>query len=789
MVKSRERPEGGLIVGRVIRPGCRRAKCFRWAMSFALLVLALSILPRAVADQWPGWRGVAREGRSQSESGPLHWSDQENVEWRTCVPGRGHSSPVVSEDSIFLTTGYLSKEDADSKLLLDIILYVGVLVVAGSTVCMAARFCRNPPSGAGQTHQWFLLVAFSQMAVIFILLILFGENFFGLRVGPNRRWVFCSVVAAMGLSAGVMHRSSGRTYRLVMGVLALALAVFIFVGIPCKQGVFFRGFNRNWKVMVAVIALPVTVGLFYISGFLARLSGKASPAAGSRLAGSARFGKYIIVVLVLGALAMLGRAAFASGQYVTYPIVPIVHQPILEWYFACAGAAVLAAVFVARRLLGRSFPVNLMTWLCLLAVSTLAVFMLVEQAFAHSPYLTYYIYTGSPNPTPVFGHLGLAGLIGFCVLCLLVTSVAGSFRRGLAKTGMPISLWIVAPLLGLFYFASIIYLGQKPVYVHAIICVDRHHGGIKWIRDCARMSRKLSSYNSPATPTAVLDENRVYAYFGSAGLVCCDFRGNILWVCKELPFESRYGVATSPVICDGKVIILGESSKLNSPIQSYLAAVDCRTGKVLWKIQRPSPDNDAGNCRTPFVKEINGRKVIVVWGMWDLAAYDPASGAKVWAHEIENLTIDVVSCAVSDEQRIYLPGLRKILALAIDKLGTDEDPLVWSRPFKGVNCASPVLANGLLFLVADNGTACCLDARTGEICWRKRFKGRHYPSPIVIGENIYFCSNRGVTTVVSADRTFRKIAVNALKEKIHASFVPVDGKIIIRTMEHLYCIR
>jgi len=349
---------------------------------------------------------------------------------------------------------------------------------------------------------------------------------------------------------------------------------------------------------------------------------------------------------------------------------------------------------------------------------------------------------------------------------------------------------ILLLLLGSAYFVVQNFLASEISFTHAVVCVDRQSGAVRWICNCVQgFKGKYSSDNSPATPTPVIDGNRVYAYFGSAGLACCDLDGNLKWVCLDVPFESFYGVACSPIVYDGMVIIQSESSARLSNVSGYLAAVDGASGKIVWKKYRPIPSNYAGNCRTPLVKEINGRKVILVWGHSDLSAYDPASGEHIWVQKLEPLSLDMVSSMVCDDERVYLPGNKKVLALAMEKLGTGDDVIAWSRDVDGLNCSSPVLANGMLFLVGDKGNAYCLEAATGEVNWTRRLRGLHYASPISVGDKVYFCSKIGVTTVVAADKTFRKLASNELNETTYASFAPLGDELIIRTTEHIYCVR
>jgi hypothetical protein len=221
-------------------------------------------------------------------------------------------------------------------------------------------------------------------------------------------------------------------------------------------------------------------------------------------------------------------------------------------------------------------------------------------------------------------------------------------------------------------------------------------------------------------------------------------------------------------------------------------ALDSRTGNLLWRTARhKSIHRDAGNCRTPAVRTVGDHPTIVVWGYEDLSGYDPASGRELWSHQVGKFgeMNNPVCSLISDDKRFYLVGARMTLALASDKLPGKALPVEWrSETSDGAQCASPVVVGGLLFAISDVGTAYCMDATTGETLWRQRLGKQHYASVVNIGDRIYYCNTRGLTTVVAAARQYRELAANGLGELTYASSAPVDGRLFIRTGKHLYCI-
>ncbi len=101
---------------------------------------------------------------------------------------------------------------------------------------------------------------------------------------------------------------------------------------------------------------------------------------------------------------------------------------------------------------------------------------------------------------------------------------------------------------------------------------------------------------------------------------------------------------------------------------------------------------------------------------------------------------------------------------------------------------SPLLHDGRIYLVSDNGIGQCLDVATGEVVWKKRLPGNYSASPLKIGERIYCFNREGLTTVIDAATHGEVIASNQLDGRLMATPAVVDGEMIARTDTHLYAI-
>lgn len=157
----------------------------------------------------------------------------------------------------------------------------------------------------------------------------------------------------------------------------------------------------------------------------------------------------------------------------------------------------------------------------------------------------------------------------------------------------------------------------------ATVALDEKTGQTLWRRAVVpERIEQTHPIGSPATATPASDGRRLYVFFGSYGLIGYDLDGNKLWENRVGPFRDEYGAGSSPILVDGKIIL-----NQDHDIDSFLAAYDGATGKLLWKTARPDA---VRSYSTPAVWTHAGRKELLVAGALELAAYDPANGGRLW---------------------------------------------------------------------------------------------------------------------------------------------------------------
>jgi outer membrane protein assembly factor BamB len=317
--------------------------------------------------------------------------------------------------------------------------------------------------------------------------------------------------------------------------------------------------------------------------------------------------------------------------------------------------------------------------------------------------------------------------------------------------------------------------------------------------DAQRPRQKFHGLHNLASPSPLTDGELVIAHFGNGDLAAHDYAGKQLWK-RNLqqehgPYTIWWGHANSPVLYRDLVIcacMQDSLTDLNLPrSESYLAAYDKRTGEPRWKTLRPTQAT-AEQCdayTTPLLRRsADGTDELIVMGGRQLDAYDPLTGKQRWALTGLAGNRTITGPTLADGLVYATVGMRgPLLAVRPGEAGRPPET-VWQHTQSTPDSPCPVVVNGLVFLVSDDGFAQCLDAKTGKQHWRERLRGDHKASPLTAEGRVYFLSLKGVCTVVAAEPMFRKLAENQLDDELVASPAVSDGRLFLRGRKALYCI-
>lgn len=334
----------------------------------------------------------------------------------------------------------------------------------------------------------------------------------------------------------------------------------------------------------------------------------------------------------------------------------------------------------------------------------------------------------------------------------------------------------------------------------SVLCVDKDSGKILRDQMLFRVNEPqfCHKFNSYASPTPAIEEGRVYVTFGSPGTACLDTpTGKVLWERRDFECNHFRGAGSSPILWKDLLIMNFDGSDFQ-----YVVALDKKTGKTVWKVNRsidykdltpegkPEADGDWRKAfSTPHVAEVNGQPVLFSSGAKAHYAYEPATGKEIWRLE-ERESHSAATRPVLGEGLVYIPaGFGKAGLLAV-KLGghglLGEDSVAWRLKKTVPNKPSVTLVNGLLFAINDGGIAVCLDAKTGEVLWSERIGGNYSSSPLYANGRLYVCNEEGKVVVLATDRKFQKLAENQLADGFMASPIASGNALYLRTKSALY---
>ncbi len=340
---------------------------------------------------------------------------------------------------------------------------------------------------------------------------------------------------------------------------------------------------------------------------------------------------------------------------------------------------------------------------------------------------------------------------------------------------------------------------EDSVHQWRLLALDPRSGKILWNvvghEAVPRVKRHPKSTHCNSTPAT--DGRHIVTLFGSEGLFCFNTDGKLLWKKDLGPMDSgffsvpsaQWGFASSPVIHDGKVIVLCDVQT-----NSFLAAFEVATGKELWR----TPRKDVPTWGCPTVIENGNRLQIVVNGWHHSGGYDFATGRELW-HLIGGGDIPVPT-PIFAHGLIYLTSahgrLRPMRAIRPEAIGdiTHSDPagtnagIAWVHPRQGNYMQTPIAVNAWVFGCTDNGVLTCFEAKTGEIRFSERLSTiaqGYTASPVSDGRHLYFSGETGKVVVVPVADQFSAAAINDLGETCMATPAISEGMLLFRTRTKL----
>ncbi len=317
-------------------------------------------------------------------------------------------------------------------------------------------------------------------------------------------------------------------------------------------------------------------------------------------------------------------------------------------------------------------------------------------------------------------------------------------------------------------------------------CLRAKDGSTEWSRKHTSSTFPKHQRNTYASSTPAVDEERLYFVFNTPSsytLTAVDHAGKDLWSRDLGPFVSQHGCGTSPIVLDDIVVLGNEQDG-----ESFLAALDRKTGETRWKAPRRTK---VVSYATPCVFRGEGGLAELIFSSHahGITSVDPCTGALNW------------EARVFDKRTCSSPIVAGGLAVATCGSGGGGNFVVGVRPGGKGDVTSthvayklqksipyvptPVAREDLLFLWSDKGVVSGVEASSGKVLWQERVGGNYSGSPVCVDGRLYCMSEEGDVPVVAASREYKLIARNPIGEGSRSTPAVAGGRMYLRTYGRL----
>lgn len=340
----------------------------------------------------------------------------------------------------------------------------------------------------------------------------------------------------------------------------------------------------------------------------------------------------------------------------------------------------------------------------------------------------------------------------------------------------------------------------KDTHHWLVLCLDLHSGRELWRQEAhsGTPPNRLHVKNTYASETPVTDGERVYAYFSNVGLFCYDMAGKRLWSTNWPPVKTRYGwgSAASPVLHRNRLFIVNDNDE-----NSFVVALDAKTGRQLWRVER----DEKSNWATPYIWQNDKRTELITSGTKKVRSYD-LDGNLLW--EFGGMSSIVIPTPFSSFGLLYVGSgyvgdkVRPVFAIKPGAAGdislkpgeAANDFIAWYQPTAAPYNPSPLVYGDYFYVLFDFGFLSCHDALTGkEIYDKQRIRPEaatsFTASPWAANGKIFALSEDGDTFVFQAGPEYKLLRKNSLEEMCMATPAIAGDRLLIRTFSKLYCLR
>lgn len=326
-----------------------------------------------------------------------------------------------------------------------------------------------------------------------------------------------------------------------------------------------------------------------------------------------------------------------------------------------------------------------------------------------------------------------------------------------------------------------IFLTGANDQVRQIYCFDKGSGSLLWTHDALNIPGspavppKTTADTGLGAPTLTTDGRRVYAVFGTGDLVAVDMDGKRIWAKNLGVPQNHYGHSSSLIMHRDKLIVQYDQKNA-----SKLMALSAESGALIWS----TPRNVKISWASPVIVHYEGKSQIILAADPSVKSYNPYSGKELWSVDCIFGEVGPSVCS-SDDIVFSVNDYAQIAAISLK----DPSKTLWVNDEILSDIPSPVASKGLLIMPTSYGLLGCYDGKTGELLWEHEFDENTYSSPIIVGNRVYLLDISGTMHVFKLSRDgYQEVASCPLGEETVTTPAFADGRIYIRSDQHLFCI-
>ncbi|MEE2888214.1 MAG: PQQ-binding-like beta-propeller repeat protein [Planctomycetota bacterium] len=322
-----------------------------------------------------------------------------------------------------------------------------------------------------------------------------------------------------------------------------------------------------------------------------------------------------------------------------------------------------------------------------------------------------------------------------------------------------------------------------------VVCFDAKTGKELWAFACSFDPYRQHRFNSFASSTPAVDAQGIYVLWSSGGKLyslAVNHRGKKLWRRELGLFRAQHGSGASPILHGKHVIVANQ----NEGDESFLMALDKKTGKTAWRIERRSTDRTASYC-CPVVYQQTDQKPLILFASqpYGLTAVDPATGKVRWEFDVEfKLRCVATPCLIKD--KVFFSsgsgGAGKESVFVALPTGENTQPSVHGRMRRAIPYVPCALAlDNRVFTFSDGGVASCLDGEDGSVLWRERLEGSFFSSPVSNGRVVYIPTKTGTLHSIGSGEKYEALGSFDLGGPTYSTPAIADNTMYARTSSEL----